>query len=99
MTWKVIESIDDYNVIPEHNNIQYGLKNFSCSNYKKSEIIAKNFLCLVFKDWKEKVEKLNNAVVNSKAKCRLFNSKEFLTGPTILIETAEFTRSVLIFSA
>jgi hypothetical protein len=60
MTWKVIESIDNNNVIPEHDNLQYGLKNFSCGNYRKSEIlIAKIFLHLMFRDWREKVEKLN----------------------------------------
>jgi hypothetical protein len=67
MTWKVIESIDNENVIPEHNNLQYGLKDFSCGNY--SEIIVKIFLCLMFRDWTEKLEKLNNSVVASKAKC------------------------------
>ncbi len=92
MTWKVIESIDNENVIPEHNNLQYGLKDFSCGNYRKSEIIAKIFLCLMFRYWTEKLEKLNNAVVASKAKCRLFTSKEFLTGLAIIIGAAEFAR-------
>jgi hypothetical protein len=40
----------------------------------------------MFKDWREKVEKLNNAVVASKAKCWLLISKEFLIG------AAEFAR-------
>jgi hypothetical protein len=39
----------------------------------------------MFKDWREKVEKLNNTVVASKAKCWLFTSKEFLTGLAITI--------------
>jgi hypothetical protein len=38
-------------------------RNSSCSNCRKSEIIAMIFLCLLFKDWREKVEKLLNAVV------------------------------------
>jgi hypothetical protein len=92
MTWKVIESIDNDDVIPEHNNSQYGLKKFSCGDYKKSDIIAKIFLRLMFNDWREKVEKLNNAVIASKAKCRLFTGKEFLTGLAIIIGAAEFAR-------
>jgi hypothetical protein len=75
MTWKVFESIDNNNVIPEHNNLQFGLKDFSCGDYRKSEIITKIFLCLMFRDWTEKLEKLNNAVVASKAKCRLITGK------------------------
>ncbi len=35
MTWKVIESIDNDDVIPDYNNSQYGLKTFLCSNNKK----------------------------------------------------------------
>jgi hypothetical protein len=41
---------------------------------------------------REKVEKLNNAVVASNAKCWLFPGKEFLAGLTIIIGAAEFTR-------
>jgi hypothetical protein len=78
MTWKVNESIDNENVIPEHKNLQYRLKDFSCGNYRKSEIIAKIFLHLMFRDWTEKLEKLNNAVVASKAKCRACRGSDFL---------------------
>ena len=92
MSWRVIESIDNDDIIPEHNDLQYGLKNFSCGDYKKSDIIAKIFLRLMFKDWREKVENLNNVVVASKAKCRSFTGKEFLTGLAIIIGAAEFTR-------
>jgi len=92
MTWKVIESIDNDNVILEHDNSQYGLKDFSCSHYKKSEIVASIFLRLMFRDWREKLEKLNKAVLASKSKCRLFTSKEFLTGLAIIIGAAEFAR-------
>ncbi len=50
MTWKVIDSIDPdlAEAIPEvHGNFEYGLKGFSCGNYKKSEIISSIFLCLL----------------------------------------------------
>jgi hypothetical protein len=97
MTWKVIESIDNDDVIPEHNNLQYGLKGFSCGNYKKSDTFANICLHLMFKDWREKAEKLNNAVVASKAKCGLFHGKEFLTGLAIIIGAAKFARRGLIF--
>jgi hypothetical protein len=78
LTWKVIESIDNNNVIPEHDILQYGLKNFSCGNYRKSEIIAKIFLCLTFRDWREKVEKLNNAVVSRKPNAGFSLTRNFL---------------------
>jgi hypothetical protein len=59
---------------------------------KKNNIIAKIFLRLMFKDQREKVEKLNNAVVASKAKCRLFTGKEFLTCLAIIKGAADFAR-------
>ncbi len=34
-TWKVIESIDSYNVIPEHNNLHYGLEEFIMQQLQK----------------------------------------------------------------
>jgi hypothetical protein len=46
----------------------------------------------MFKECREKVEKLNNAVAASKAKCRLFTGKEFLTGLAIIIGAEKFTR-------
>lgn len=46
----------------------------------------------MFRDWREKLEKLNKAVLASKSKCRLFTSKEFLTGLAIIIGAAEFAR-------
>jgi hypothetical protein len=69
MTWKVIDSIDPdlAEAIAEiHDNFEYGLKRFYCENYKKSEVISSIFLRLLFKDWRKKVEKLNEVVVASK---------------------------------
>jgi hypothetical protein len=90
MTWKVIESFDNNDVIPKHNNLQYGLKKMFMQKLQKSSIFTKIFLRLMFKDWGEKVEKLSNAVVA--LKCRLFTGKEFLTGLVIKIGAAEFAR-------
>jgi hypothetical protein len=39
------------------------------------------------------------SVVAAKAKCRLFTSKEFLTGLELIIGAAEFARMGLIFVA
>ncbi len=47
---------------------------------------------MLFKDWRKKVEKLNEAVVASKCKCRLFTPKEFLVGLGIIIGVAEFAK-------
>ena len=81
MKWKVIETYEP----PEENLIQdinvrqkYGLKNFSTSDYKKSEVLAKMFLDLTFIDWTEKIDLMNNAVADEKCKCRKFNAEEFL---------------------
>lgn len=95
ITWKVIDSIDPdpAEAIPEvHDNFEYGLKGFSCSHHKKSEIISGIFLRLLFKDWRTKVDKLNEAVLASKCKCRLFTPKEFLVGIGIIIGAAEFAK-------
>jgi hypothetical protein len=59
---------------------------------KKSEIISGIFLQLLFKDWRMKVDKLNEAVLASKCKCRLFTPKEFLVGIGIIIGAAEFAK-------
>jgi hypothetical protein len=83
MTWIIIASHDPSDVIPEKE--QYGLKGFKVENFKRSEVLCSVFLMLLFKDWRKKVEKLNVAVAASKAKCRPFTEKEFLTGLAILI--------------
>jgi hypothetical protein len=92
MTWTVIASHDPPDVIPEKEHNQYGLKGFKVENFKRSEVLCSVFLMLLFKDWRKKVEKLNVAVATSKAKCRPFTEKEFLTGLAILIGAAEFAK-------
>ncbi len=95
ITWKVIYSIDPdpADAIPEvHGNFEYGIKAFSCSHHKKSEFISGIFLWLLFKDWMTKVYKLEEAVLASKCKCRLFMLKEFLVGIGIIIGAAEFAK-------
>jgi hypothetical protein len=95
MTWKVIESIEpeDGKEIPElHDKFQYGFKDFSCSSFKKSEVVCSIYIWLLFKDWRQKVTKLNEAVEASKAMCKPFTEKEFLSGLAIIIGAAEFAK-------
>ncbi len=92
MTWKVIASHEPPDVIPEKDHRAYELKGFKLENFKKSEVISSIFLMLLFKDWKEIVVKMNEEVVASKAKCKLFSQKEFLIGLAILIGAAEFAQ-------
>ena len=93
VTWKVVESVEPDDVIPElDEKVAYGLKGFDVSNYRKSEVLSSIFLRLLFKNWKEKVEKMNKAVEAAKAKCKPFTEAEFLTGIAILIGAAEFAQ-------
>jgi len=50
------------------------------------------FLKILFKDWTEKVKKMNAVISASSAKCRQFTEKEFLTGLGIMIGAAEFAK-------
>jgi hypothetical protein len=73
-------------VIPERSaGKNYGLRGFDIGSHKKSEIFASIFSSLSFLDWRSKVEKINEAVLASKAKTWLFSETEFLTGLGILI--------------
>jgi len=92
ITWKVIAANDPKEIIPEKESIQYGLKGFDIESYKKSEIFVAIFLQLAFKNWKEKVVKMNEAVQASKAKVRDFTQSEFLMGLAILVGAAEFAK-------
>jgi hypothetical protein len=68
MTWKVVERIepDAEDILPESNQgVEYGLMGFVSHAYYKTEVFAKMFLQLTFKDWKEYVKKLNQAIKNS----------------------------------
>jgi hypothetical protein len=85
------EEPEEERAIPEVlDNFQYGLKDFSCSVFKKSEVVQCIFLRLLFKDWRQKVERFNEAVVSAKTKCKLFTEREFLMGVAIIIGAAEF---------
>jgi len=92
MTWIVIASHDPPYVLPEKEHNKYGLKGFKIGNFKRSEVLCSVFLMLLFKDWRKRVEEMNVAVVGSKAKCRAFTDKKFLTGLAILIGAAEFAK-------
>jgi hypothetical protein len=91
--WKVVAAVESEDVIPERSDgIEYGLRGFNVGRHKKSEIFASMFLSISFLDWRSKVEKINEAVLASKAKTRLFSETEFLTGLGILIGAAEFAQ-------
>ncbi len=91
ITWKVVASVDPVDVIPESDaSVRYGLKGFAVGKHKKSSIFSDMFLRLLFKDWRSKVEKINAAVLASKAKTWQFTESEFLIGLAILVGAAEF---------
>ncbi len=70
ITWTVTKSLDPDDVIPEFEpKVKYGLKDFDLQKCKKSEVFSSIFLLLLFKDWRTKVKKMNEAVVDSKTKC------------------------------
>jgi hypothetical protein len=95
MTWKVVESLepDTEDILPESNQgVEYGLMGFVSHAYYKTEVFAKMFLRLTFKDWKENVKKLNQAIENSKARVKHFTNKEFLSALGLLIGAADFSQ-------
>jgi hypothetical protein len=93
IVWKVVALVDPDDVIPESiPGKQYGMKNFDVGRHKRSEVFANLFLLLSFLDWRSKVEKMNFAILASKAKTRQFTESEFLTGLGILIGAAEFAQ-------
>jgi hypothetical protein len=95
MKWKVIATHDptNENVLKEFDPVKtYGLKDFNCSSYKKSEVLVQMFLQVSFLDWKENVNKLNAAVEAEKCKCKKFSEEEFLVGLALIIGAAEFSQ-------
>ena len=95
MKWKVIATHDpmDENIVREYDPVQnYGLKDFHCHDYKKSEVLVEIFLRVTFLDWKEKVNKMNAAVAAEKCKCKKFSEEEFLVGLGLLVGAAEFSQ-------
>ena len=100
LTWKVVESHSPPGVeVITKSSMSYGLKDFQMGNYKKSEVLAKIFLDLMFLDWKDMVNKMNDAVAASKTKCKKFSNEEFLVGLGIIIGAAEFSqKGVDLFS-
>ena len=95
MKWKVIATHDprNENVLKEFDRVEtYGLKDFNCYSYKKSEVLVQMFLQVSFLDWKENVNKLNAAVEAEKCKCKKFSEEEFLVGLALIIGAAEFSQ-------
>jgi len=100
MKWKVVatfEPPDEYLLGDTLNRESFGLKNFSSTDYKQSEVLADIFLQLSFMDWKCKVEKMNEAVKAEKCKCRKFSQEEFLIGLALIIGAAEFSQKGVDF--
>jgi len=94
MRWKVIDTYEpsEESLLPEFESQQfYGLKNFSTSDYKRSEVLVQLFLHLTFIDWKDAVALMNNAVLAEKCKCRKFTAEEFLVGLGLIIGASEFS--------
>jgi hypothetical protein len=92
ITWKLVASVEPVDVIPESGtSFRYGLKGFDVVQHKKSAIFSDMF-CMLFKDWRSKVEKINAAVLGSKAKTQQFTESEFLIGLAILVGAAEFAQ-------
>ena len=60
--------------------------------FRKSEILCLTFLRLIFNNYEEKVEKMNEAISATKVKCRPFTQKKLLIGLAILIGAAEFAK-------
>jgi hypothetical protein len=100
MKWKVISTYD----APEENlindsHLKCGLRDFNTMDYKKSEVLVAMFLQLSFLDWKEKVQKMNEAVEKASCKCKKFTDEEFLTGLALTIGASEFSqKGVELFS-
>jgi hypothetical protein len=70
------------------------MNGFHPSHYKKSEIFCILFLKLLFKDWTEKVKKMNAVICDICIICKVqaIHGKEFLTGLGIMIGAAEFAK-------
>lgn len=93
MKWKVISSYDppEENV-PNDAHLNCGLIDFDTLEHKRSEVLVEMFLTLSFLDWKEKVQKMNEAVEKAACRCKKFSNEEFLTGLAMLIGAAEFSQ-------
>ncbi len=95
MKWKVIAIHDpmEENIVREFDPVQnYGLKDFNSYDYTKSDVLVEIFLRVTFLDWKEKMNKMNAAVVAEKCKCKKFSEEEFLVGLALMIGAAEFSQ-------
>ena len=95
MKWKVItnyEPPDECLLQDISTRKEFGLKNFSTMNHKRSEVLAEIFLNLMFMDWRNKVDKMNQWVDDEKCKCRKFTKEEFLIGLALIIGAAEFSQ-------
>jgi hypothetical protein len=96
MTRKVVESLEPNaeDILPESNQgVEYELMGFVSHAYYKTEAFARMFLQITFKDWKEKVEKLNQAIKNSKVRIKHFTDKEFLSALGLIIGAADLLQA------
>ncbi len=80
-------------MIPEkEHGIKNGIKACQPCDHKRSKIFCLLFFKLLFKNWKEKVKKMNAMICSSPVKCQSFTEKEFLTGLGIMTGAAEFAK-------
>jgi hypothetical protein len=95
-TWKVVEKH-----VPPNKNImnagfdqkkKIGLRDFDMGHHRKSEVLAFMFLYLSFFNWKEKVDIINEKIIESRKKVNKFSHEEFLIGIGLLIGSAEFSQ-------
>ncbi len=83
ITWKLV---DKY--VPPKENImdagfdqkKNGLRDFDMGHHKKSEVLAFVFLQPSFLNWKEKVDIINERIIDSRKKAKKFSFEEFLIG-------------------
>jgi hypothetical protein len=73
MKWKVISSYypPEENV-PNDSHLNCDLTDFDTLNHKRSEVLVEMSLTLSFLDWKEKVQKMNEAMEKAACRCKNF---------------------------
>jgi hypothetical protein len=93
MVWTVVQSSEpDPEKVPLDDVEDVGMDGFLSKDFMHSEILAQLFLLVMFKDWKEKVILLNDAIAASKANVKRFSNQEFLVALGLLIGAADFSQ-------
>jgi hypothetical protein len=77
---------------PNDSHLNCGLIDFDTLDHKRSEVLVEMFLTLSFLDWKEKIQKMNEAVEKAACRCKRFSDEKFLTGLAMLIGAVEFSQ-------